>query len=204
MEIVQQRTPDWFEARCGLATGSRFKDILSKVKSGESAGRRNYKMQLVTERLTGRPCETYQNAAMLHGIETEPLAIAAYEEKTGNKVIAQGFINHFAYNCGVSPDGLVSAYGGLECKCPYNSMIHIETTLNGMPSEHKPQVQGLLWVLSRDWVDFVSFDPRLPKNLQLYIQRIYRDDEYIETLEAEVVKFLFEVDELETKLRSLK
>jgi hypothetical protein len=191
-------------ARAGLATASRFKDIMSKVKSGESAGRRNYKMQLVTERLTGLPCETYQNAAMIYGTETEPLARTAYESKTGVIVEEQGFIAHFALDCGVSPDGIISDDGGLEIKAPFSSTIHVETILNGMPSEHKAQIYGALWITGRKWWDFVSFDPRLPENLQLYIQRIERDEAYIENLETEVLKFLEEVKELELKLRALK
>ena len=46
----------------------------------------------------------------------------------------------------------------------------------------------------RDWCDFVSYDPRLPGNMQLFVKRIQRDEAYIAELEAAVTQFLLEVD----------
>ena len=197
-----QQSDEWFKQRIGKATGSRFKDIIAKIKSGEAAARRNYRAQLVLERLTGSREETYTNAAMQWGNDNEPLARVAYEAKTGLVVVEVDFINHESLMAGVSPDGLVDDEGGIEIKCPYQSAIHLETLKNGMPDEHMAQVQGAMWITGRKWWDFISYDPRFPDAIQLYVQRVERDEKYIGDLEREVIKFLSEVDaELEQILK---
>ena len=198
-----QRSPEWFQARAGKATASRFKDIMAKIKSGEAAVRKNYRAQLVVERLTGLAQETYTNAAMQYGTETEPQARAAYEFKSDNQVEEVGFIQHKEFLAGCSPDGLIGLDGGVEIKCPFQSAVHIDTLLNGVPSEHLAQIQGSLWITGRQWWDFVSFDGRMPAHLQLYIKRIERDDKYIINLESEVIMFLGEVSETVSKLEKL-
>jgi putative phage-type endonuclease len=205
---MNQGSEAWLSARAGHVTASRFKDVLAKIKTGESASRRNYRLQLVTERLTGRPCDSYTNAAMEWGTATEPHARAAYETSRGLMVDETGFILHPAIAwVGCSPDGLIGADGGCEIKCPHQSTVHVETLECGMPTEHRAQVQGTLWVTGRKWWDFISFDPRLPDHLQLYIARIERDDAYIATLEDEVRKFLAEVEQMRWRIdmrRTLK
>ncbi len=94
---------------------------------------------------------------------------------------------------GGSPDGLIGDDGGWESKSPWNSANHLTTWLQGMPEEHIPQVQGLMWITGREWWDFQSFDPRLPDPLKVYIQRVPRDEKYIAALEAEVKAFEAEV-----------
>ena len=200
---MDQGSIEWFQARAGLATASRFKDVLAKIKSGEAAVRKNYKAQLVVERLTGLAQETYTNAAMQYGTETEPLARAAYEFRSDNQVEEIGFIRHKELLTGCSPDGLIGKDGGVEIKCPFQSAVHIETLLNGMPPEHMAQIQGTLWITGRQWWDFVSFDPRLPAHLQIYIRRIERDGKYISDLETEVIAFLSEITETVEKLEAL-
>jgi putative phage-type endonuclease len=190
-----QGSEEWFAERCGLATASRFRDILAKTKTGESASRRNYRAQLVAERLTGRPAESYSNAAMEWGTATEPQARMAYEAATGLLAVEVGFRRHATLMAGASPDGEIDSDGLIEIKCP-NTATHIDTFLNGMPTDHAPQVQGQLWITGRQWCDFVSFDPRLPERMQLHVQRVPRDDAYIKTLEAEIIRFLGEVDSL--------
>jgi hypothetical protein len=190
---MHQGTPEWFAARCGLATASKFKDVLATIKSGEAATRRNYRAQLVCERLTGTVQESFQNEAMRWGTDNEPFARIAYEAR-GNIVQEVGFIRHASLMAGASPDGFVGDEGSIEIKCP-NTATHIDTLLNGMPPDHIPQVQGQMWIAERAWVDFVSYDPRLPENMQLYVQRIHRDEDYIKNLEKEVAKFLTEVDQ---------
>ena len=194
-----QGSPEWFAARCGRATASRFADVLAKIKSGEAAGRRNYKAQLVAERLTGVPAESYTNAAMTWGTDNEPFARAAYEAQTGNLVEQIAFIPHAELMAGASPDGLIDADGGIEIKCP-NTATHIDALLKGMPADHIPQIQGCMWLSGRQWWDFVSFDPRMPERLQLYVQRVPRDEAYITQLAAEVIVFLKEVDLLVIEL----
>ncbi len=197
---MEQKTEGWFQARCGLATASRFKDILAKIKSGEAATRRNYKMQLVCERLTGKPQEGYQNGAMQWGTDNEPFARIAYEAR-GQIVREEGFIKHPDIDAGCSPDGLIEDNGGIEIKCPYQTAVHIETIINGMPPEHMPQVQGAMWITGRTWWDFISYDPRMPESMQLYVQRIERDEDYIATLDKEVRRFLDEVTSILSELQ---
>lgn len=199
-----QQTEEWLKARAGHVTASRFKDVLAKVKSGEAAGRAKYRLQLVTERLTGLPVETYKNAAMAWGTEREPEARMAYEAKTGEIVAEVGFMPHPTIQwCGASPDGLVGADGMVEIKCPFESTVHVLTVTDGMPPEHMAQIQGNLWVNGRKWCDFISFDPRMPEGLQLYRQRIERDEKFISNLVAEVAQFLAEVKLQHEKLMEI-
>ena len=200
-----QRSEEWFLERLGHATASKFADALSKGKNGEeSASRRNYKLQLVTERLTGQPSEGYSNAAMEWGTEQEPYARAAYEAYSGTIVDECGFIRHSGgLKAGASPDGLVGDNGIIEIKCP-NSATHVETLVSrAMPSKYISQVQGQLWITNRDWCDFVSFDPRMPGPLQLFVVRVPRDEERIELIADGIRGFLLEVSALEAQLRSL-
>lgn len=196
-----QGTEAWLACRVGYATASRFKDVLAKIKSGEAAARRDYRFQLAVERLTGQPVETYSNAAMQHGTDTEPLAREAFELHTGAMVEEVGFLVHPDIMAGCSPDGLVDDDAGLECKCPFSTAIHIQTLLDGMPPGHKPQIHGAMWITGRSKWHFVSYDPRLEPRLRLYHQVIERDDDYIATLEGEVRLFLNEVDALLETLR---
>ncbi len=200
-----QRTEEWLSERAGHATASRFSDVTAKIKTGEAATRRKYRMQLVTERLTGNPVSGFQSSAMLWGTMTEPEARMAYEEKTGEIVCETGFIKHSEIAwCGASPDGEIGQGGMVEIKCP-ESTTHLEWMESGKaPAEHIPQIQGQMWVTGRKWVDFVSYDPRFPAGLQLFVVRVPRDDEYIKTLEAEVRTFLDEVDGMVKRLLERK
>lgn len=197
-----QGTDEWLADRAGKATGSRAKDVLSKIKSGEAAARRNYRMQLVTERLTGKPQEAgFVSDAMKWGTEQEPFARMAHEAKTGVIVQEAGFLYlpHLSYGCSV--DGLIGKDGIVEYKCP-NTATHIEWLMVGeLPSEHKPQILHNILVTGREWCDFVSFDPRLPENLQLFIVRYQRDEKEIVAYADELDKFMVEVEDLEKQLR---
>lgn len=205
MNAPVQGSPEWLSARAGHATASRFKDVLAKIKSGEAATRRNYRVQLVTERLTGRPCDSYQNAAMEWGTNTEPLARMAYEAITGEIVAEASFMPHPDVQwCGASPDGLIGDDGMVEIKCPFQSTVHVSTWQDGMPPEHMAQVQGNLWVNGRQWCDFISYDPRMPEHLKVYRQRIERDPKYIDILAEEVVGFLASVESLYNELMERK
>jgi hypothetical protein len=191
-----QRTDEWFAARIGRATASRFKDVLARVKNGEAASRRDYRSQLVVERLTGAREEGYTNAAMQWGIDHEDDARAMY----GAEVMECGFIAHPTLMAGASPDGFVGDDGLVEIKCP-KTATHIDMLLAGkMPSEHIPQVQGQMWIVDKSWCDLVSYDPRLPIEHQLVVYRIHRDEQYIAMLKREVKRFLDEVDETVNRL----
>ncbi len=193
--MSEQGSVDWLFERVGCVTASRFKDVVSKQKSGKpTAEREKYLWELVIERLTGQPADHFTSAAMEYGAEQEQYARMAYEAHTGLLVEEVGFVRHPEIPLlGGSPDGVIGDDGGWEAKCPYNSANHLKTIRDGMPEEHMAQVQGSMWLNGRQWWDFVSFDPRMPAGLQLYVQRVPRDDAYIAALEKEVRAFLAEV-----------
>ena len=202
---MEQKSPEWFAARCGKVTASRVADIIAKTKSGPSASRENYLAQLVCERMTSKPAESYSNAAMLHGIETEPFARAAYESTKDVLVEEVGFVVHPSIEgAGASPDGLVGLFGLVEIKCP-NTATHIQTLLDQkVPEKYNTQMQWQMACTSRQWCDFVSFDPRMDEGLQLFIKRVEYDPIYVAQLEKEVIFFLMDVEEKINKLNKLK
>jgi putative phage-type endonuclease len=204
MNDIEQGTEEWFAIRCGKVTASRIADIIATTKSGYSASRANYEAQLICEILTGKPAESFTNAAMAWGTETEPLARAQYELKTGNMVNQIGFVVHPKIEqAGASPDGLVDNDGLIEIKCP-NTSTHLDTLLSQkVPSKYITQMTWQMLCTGRKWCDFVSYDPRLPDNLQLFIQRIELDEEYGKKLESEIKEFLEEVNEKVEKLRKI-
>jgi putative phage-type endonuclease len=195
IEMIEQRSDQWFAARIGKVTASRVADVLAKTKTGYSATRDNYMAQLVCERLTGEKGESFTNAAMQHGTDTEPLARAAYEAHADVLVDEVGFVPHSTIEmAGASPDGLVGDDGLLEIKCP-NTATHIETLLSQtVPGKYNTQMQFQMASTGRQWCDFVSFDNRLPQELQLFVKRVPRDDLFIKQTEAEIVRFLNELD----------
>ena len=201
---ITQGSDAWHQARLGKVTASRIADIIATTKSGYSASRANYEAQLICEILTGKPAESFTNAAMAWGTETEPLARAQYELKTGNMVNQIGFVVHPKIEqAGASPDGLVDNDGLIEIKCP-NTSTHLDTLLSQkVPSKYITQMTWQMLCTGRKWTDFVSYDPRLPDNLQLFIQRIPLDTEYGKKLESEVKGFLEEVNEKIVKLRKI-
>jgi len=200
---AEQRTEEWLQARVGFATASRFKDVLARLKNGEPAqARRDYLTQVVCERLTSLPTQSYTNAAMQWGVDQEPAARMRYAEKTGFQVDEVGFLKHSILQAGASPDGIVNMEGLLEIKCP-TTMTHVDTLINGMDPGHQPQVQGAMWIAGAPWCDFVSFDPRLPEPQSIYIQRVQRDEAFIARLEQEVITFLSDVDKMIIKIRGL-
>lgn len=199
---MNQGSPEWIAARLGRCTASRVADVLAKIKTGEAAARRNYRMQLVVERLTGTPTESYISPAMQWGMDNEPQARMAYEVSQDILVEQVGLVEHPAIPMfAASPDGLVGDDGLLELKCPLTA-THVEWMLAGkVPSEHRAQLLAQLSCTGRQWVDFVSFDPRLPENMRLFRVRMERDSEEIAGVEAEVRQFLAEVNEMVERLR---
>jgi putative phage-type endonuclease len=194
MESVVQGSPEWHALRLGRVTASRVADVCAKTKSGYSASRANYMAELITERLTGTPAERFQNDAMRWGTEKEPDARAAYEFRHDAEVLTVGFVHHPRIAMtGASPDGLVDEAGLLEIKCP-NSATHIETLIGqSVPGKYVTQMQWQMACTGRSWCDFASFDPRLPAEMQLFVQRVTRDDALIAELEEEVEAFLREL-----------
>ena len=200
---MEQRSEEWFQARLGKVTASRVADVLAKIKSGESASRRNYKIQLVSERLTGEKQETYVNQAMQDGIDREQFARNRYVKQFG-EVEEVGFVKHPTLEAGASPDGLVGTDGIIEIKCPMGS-THTETLMTQeVPSKYVPQIQFQLLVTGRKWCDFVSYNPMFPENLQVFVRRVFANKEYQQELEDEVKQFLKEVDDVISKLKEIE
>lgn len=202
---MEQRTDEWFAVRCGKVTASRIADVVARTKTGYGASRANYMAELVVERLTNTRAESYTSAAMRWGIDQEPAARDAYSARTGELVTEIGFIPHPRIAmAGASPDALVGVDGMVETKCP-NTASHIEYMMEGEPAhEYFLQMQWQMACANRQWNDFCSYDPRMPEGLQLFIVRVPRDDSVIEMLEAEVEKFLAELDVKVKTLEALK
>jgi putative phage-type endonuclease len=206
--MIEQRTEEWFQQRLGKVTASRISDVIAKTKTGVSTSRQNYLIQLVSERLTGKKGDSFVNQAMLDGIERESAARELYERTRVVSVTEVGFFDHpVIKNSGASPDGAVNAeedgkYAGLiEIKCPIET-THTNTLMSkSVPSKYIPQMQWQLACTGAKWVDFVSYNPNFPEELRLFVARVDRDDTYIAELEAEVLKFLDEVDQTILKLK---
>lgn len=192
--FVEQGSREWHELRAGRITGSEFWRALGGGKDRET-----YKRELAFERLSGTPVHEVNSPSLRWGSEIERFARTAYELRTGNFVDRASFITHPVYPfAGASLDGTIDADGAIEIKSPHSEAIHIETWENGMPGEHMSQVQGGMWVTGRQWVDFISFDPRMQRSEKhrLYIQRIHRDEIYIARLAAAIIELNDEVNDL--------
>jgi putative phage-type endonuclease len=204
---MEQKTEEWYQIKAGKASGSGVKNIRAKVKSGEAAGRRNYRMKLVMERLLGRPLEDgYSNAFMDRGTEVEPIARAMYENYAEVLVDEIAWVPHPTIeNFGVSPDGLVSTDGLVEIKAP-SMPVHIGYWLDAMdgkvPTDYTDQMLAQLACTGRQWCDFVSYDDRVVEDMQLVVIRFQPEKKEIETLEKEVEKFLEEVDKEVEKIQA--
>ena len=206
---MDQNSPEWREARAGKITASRMGDVIAFAKNGGRPlkARQDYIGEIVAELLTGEPRQQVKAAPLDWGHDVEAAARAAYEAETGTIVQFGGdvaFVTHpeLAY-IGCSPDGLIGAQGMHQIKCPQNPAVHIETLQSGMPDEHMPQVQGEMLVTGRAWSDFVSYDPRMPPNLRLYIQRIPRDEVYIAMLTKHCQSLWDDVQAIMAKLQKL-
>lgn len=203
MKDLEQGSPEWLAARVGRVTASRIADVMAKGKGGEAQTRLNYKWQLVAEVMTGQSQEDrFFSQAMAWGVEQEPFARAAYEIQTGGLVENVGLIAHPSIpRCAASPDGLVGLDGLLEIKCP-KTPTHLEYMEKGnIPGHYQLQMLWQMACTGRQWVDFATFDPRLPEELQLFVMRFPRDQPRIDAIEAEVQKFWNEIDEIIETLR---
>lgn len=201
---MDQRSDEWFQARLGKVTASRIIDVMAQVKTGEAAARKNYKTELVVERLTGNKAEGLTTADMQWGVDLEDQAKRFYELLTEQTVTDCGFIEHpFMKDSGASPDGFISEMGLIEIKCP-KTTTHIDTLL-GKPikREYILQMQWQMACTNREWCDFISFDPRIGHDLSMYTKRIQRDEKMISKIEEAVLYFLDEVSEVTKKLKAM-
>lgn len=204
MDEIVQGSAEWLAIRCGKVTASRIADVIAKTKTGYGASRANYMAELIAERLTGAPAEKFISGPMAWGTEKEPEARALYEFLTDAEVTQVGFVPHPTISdSGASPDGLVGDAGLVEIKCP-NTATHIDTLLGqSIPAKYETQMQWQMACTGRQWCDFVSYDPRMPDSMRLFVCREERNDAMIEELSAEVGKFLAELDEKVASLTAL-
>jgi len=200
MELkVQQGTDEWLLARVGIATASKFSDIMSRTPAPIA----NYKAELVLERITGKQADGFKSADMQWGTDNEPTARLMYSLHNSDVDVREcGIFLHPELKCGASPDGLIGDDGTLEIKCP-RTATHIETLhRQTVPAQYYWQIQGQLWLTGRKWADFVSYDTRLPENASYFCKRVERNEEDISKLEIKVKDFLSQVDEEERFIRN--
>jgi hypothetical protein len=189
---VEQGTPEWFKARSGIPTASEFSSVLAK---GQGKTRRAYMLRIAGERITGEPGETFTSPAMERGRAMEDDARREYQFLFDADPAQVGFVRNQLAGC--SPDGLIGDAGGIEIKTK-RADLQIDVLLSDeVPSEHKAQLQGFLWVCEREWVDFISFWPGLP----LFVKRVTRDEDYIKMLSDEVERFNQETDAIVAQIR---
>lgn len=203
IHMMEQRSPEWFAHRIGRVTASRISDVMAQTKTGPGAARKNYMADLVAERLTGSAREGFSNAAMQWGTDTEPQARSAYEFMHDASVSEVGFIDHPKIDmAGCSPDGLVGDEGMVEIKCP-NTATHLETLLTGkIDGKYIKQMQFQMACAGRAWCDFVSFDPRLPPEMQLWVQRVNSDKVVVSEITGAVNGFIADLDQTVAALRA--
>lgn len=205
-----QRSPDWHALRLGRLTGSGAADMLATIKKGEAAARRDLRLRLTCERLTGASAEgDYVSKEMQRGIDLEGAARAAYEAATGYLVRPVGFVAHDALLAGCSPDGEIKGFTGLlEVKCPKSSTHLGYVRARQVPGDYLPQIMHNLWITGAAWCDFVSYDPRLGPGLDLFLVRVQAADVDLPAYELVARAFLAEVErereEIETLRRSLR
>lgn len=203
---IEQRSDAWFLDRVGFITGSRLNDVLAKIKTGEAASRKNYKLQLAVERISGKPAEKmFVNEAMQRGIDFEDQAVSCFEAKTGIFTEKCSFIKSKDIPwLGASPDRLIGDDTILECKVP-NTLTHSDYILDGvLPSKYKAQVQAQMLVTNRNNAFFISWDDRFIEGLELFVVEVKRDEEYLDNLVKEVTIFNKEVEDLMIQLLEKK
>lgn len=191
-----QQSPEWIAARVGRATGSRADCILAKGKGGaEATTRRNYRIQLVAERLTGKTQEDeFLSRDMQRGQEKEPLARALHEARTGLLVRETGFLAMTEFMAGCSLDGDVDDFTGIVSYKRPKASTHVKYLKEArLPPEYCAQAMHEMWVVGAEWYEFVSFCDALPEHLQLFTVRVFRNEFDISGYEAEIRKFLAEV-----------
>lgn len=180
----EQGSPEWFEARCGVPTASNFKKLVSSTGK-PSTQQKVYMMELLAEMLTTSKTTIEQTEWMTRGIELEQEAAELYAFTKDVELKEAGLLLDDSRSFGCSPDRLLDD-GGLEIKCPKPS-THVGYLLaNKVPADYYPQVQGCMLVTGYKWWDFMSYCP----GMKPLIIRCERDENYLEVLSDELMKFL--------------
>lgn len=201
IDTCEQGSPEWRQVRAGRVTGSKADCIDAKARDGKGEGttRRDYRIQLALERLTGVPQEDgYMSREMEEGKKREPAARLAYEAATGNLCREIGFAYWDDLPIGCSPDAAVDddadGFGLVEIKCPKASTHWEYFQAQRLPPAYCPQAAHEAFVINdANFVDFVSFNPTFPEKLQFLRVRVYRQELGIPKHEDAVMRFLAEV-----------
>lgn len=202
--MIEPGTEAWMQARLGRVTASRIADVTARTKTGWGASRANYAAELIAERLTGVPAESYKSAAMQWGTDHEAEAVASYVFLEDATVTPAGYIDHPTIAmAGATPDGFAAPDGLIEVKCPLVA-THIDTLLaQRVPEKYFKQMQFQMAVSGRAWCDYISYDPRLPQKMRLFVKRVARNNNVIADLENQVVAFLAEIDDTLARLGTI-
>lgn len=192
----EQRSPEWRAARLGKLTGSAAADMMTRIKSGEAAARRKLRVRLALERLTNISQESdFVNASMQHGIDSEPLAVAEYEARTGTILEPVGFVQAEGLMAGCSLDSFLSDRSGIvEIKCPDSSTHYEYLKSKRIPTDYYWQCLHNAWVTGAEFCDFVSFDPRFEERLQFLCVRFEPTSQELSAYDTAAREFLAEVD----------
>ena len=179
VHYVEQGTDKWLALRAGCITASSFKSLVtSRGEKTATSTRDTYLNQIIAERLTGKPVDTFKNADMERGNEREGAARDLFGAIMEVDVKEVGFHLHDDYDIGCSSDGLfcLDSDTGVEIKSPRAS-THIRYMRNKkLPTEYMQQVQLSMWLLEVEKYFFFSYHP----DLKPLIVEVRRDDEYIE------------------------
>lgn len=200
IEIIdcEQGSPEWFQARLGIPTASKFATVMASGRGGaESKTRLDYMCDLAGEIITGNPTESYTNQFMERGKEQEDEARRLYSFEKDTDLTRVGFVRNGGKGC--SPDSLIGEKGALEVKSTMARLL-IKIMMRGdYPPEHKAQCQGTLWVTTREWIDIAIYCPKMP----LFVERIYRDEPYIQQIAGAVADFNAELRQMVEKIRGM-
>lgn len=190
-----QQSEEWHMARLGRVTASRLSDVMARTKTGFGASRETYKTELLVEMCTNKPTEHFVNSYMEWGIENEPQARDRYQFINDCEVTETGFVVHPECDqFGASPDGLVGDDGLIEIKCPMTK-THIQTILTKkIPRKYMLQMQGQMMCTGRKWCDFVSFDPRVTGDMQIYMQRVEFCQDTADMIGKDVWEFICDLN----------
>jgi hypothetical protein len=158
----------------------------------------NYIYEKIAELMTGVPHFNAESRATQWGNDHEAKAIEQYNIGAIIKADHMGktFVK-FSDMCGGSPDAFVGTDGILEVKCPYNSANHIKTFItNKISDDHMYQCQGNMLFSDRKWCDYVSYDPRMPEEMQLKIIRVNRDYEIGRAILSRIKEAVKEIENI--------
>lgn len=184
-----QRSEEWFAARRGLPTCSRFDQIVTAVRGEPSKAQDSLINTLIAESICP-PQEGFLRGQhvtpeMEYGMKLEAEARCSYELEHAKAPVKEvGFVLHASGLFGGSPDALVGEDGGAELKCP-TAAKHIGYFRAAvLPDEYKCQVHGYLVVTGRAYWDFYSY----ARNLPPFLVRVLPDD-FTAKLSAELLAF---------------